>query len=121
MHIRIAMPGDIIYYSQKKELIEKIKKIIHEKEVEEVVIGLPLSLDFQETEISQKVREFGKVLEAEINLPVDFQNEIFTTKQAESTDFESRRKIKSRKPIVIRDVDNQSATLILESYLAKKS
>jgi putative Holliday junction resolvase len=121
MNIRIAMPGDIIYYSQKKELIEKIKKIIHEKEVEEIVIGLPLSLDFQETEISQKAREFGKILEAEINLPVDFQNEIFTTKQAESTDFESRRKIKSRKPIVIRDVDNQSATLILESYLAKKS
>jgi len=31
MNIRIAMPGDIIYYSQKKELIEKIKKIIHER------------------------------------------------------------------------------------------
>lgn len=120
MDIKIAIPGDIIYYSQKKELMEKIKQIVQEKEVEEIVIGLPLSLNFKETEISQKAREFGRILEIEVNLPVDFQNEIFTTKQAESTDFESRRKAKSRKPMVIRDVDNQSATLILESYLAKK-
>jgi len=57
--IKIAMPGDIIYFSNKKELMEKIKKINQEKEIVKVVIGLPLSLDFQETEISQKAREFG--------------------------------------------------------------
>ncbi len=118
--IKIAMPGDIIYFSNKKELMEKIKKIIQEKEIIKVVIGLPLSLNFQETEISQKAREFGKELGDEAGLPIEFQNEIFSSKQAESADFESRRKIKSRKPMVIRDVDNHAAALILESYLAGK-
>lgn len=118
--IKIAMPGDIIYFSSKKELMEKLKKIIQEKEVIKIVIGLPLSLDFKETEISQRAREFGKELGDETSLPIYFQNEIFSSKQAESTDFEARRKNKSRKPIVIRDVDNHAAALILESYLADK-
>jgi putative holliday junction resolvase len=118
--IKIAMPSDIIYYFSKKELIEKIRKIIIEKEVKKIIIGLPLSFDFQETEMSQKVRSFGVMLEKEFSLPIDFQNEMFSSKQVESMEFDAKRKIKSRKPKQFQDVDNQSAALILESYLAGK-
>lgn len=118
--IKIAMPSDIIYYFSKKELIEKIRKIIIEKEVKKIIIGLPLSFDFQETEMSQKVRSFGVMLEKEFLLPIDFQNEMFSSKQVENMEFEAKRKIKSRKPKQFQDVDNQSAALILESYLAEK-
>jgi len=118
--IKIAMPGDIIYYSEKKELIDKIKKIIIEKEISKVIIGLPLSFDFQETEMSGKVRKFGQSLAEEISLPIDFQNEMFSSKQVEGMEFDLKRKTKTRKPKQFHDVDNQSATLILESYLAEK-
>ena len=118
--IKIAMPSDIIYYSSKKELIEKIRKIIIEKEIKKIIIGLPLSFDFQETEMSQKVRNFGIIIEKEFLLPIDFQNEMFSSKQIENMEFEAKRKIKSRKPKQFQDVDNQSAALILESYLAEK-
>ena len=118
--IKIAMPSDIIYYSSKKELIGKIRRIIIEKEIKKIIIGLPLSFDFQETEMSQKARSFGVILEKEFSLPIDFQNEIFSSKQVENMEFDAKRKIKSRKPKQFQDVDNQSAALILESYLAGK-
>lgn len=118
--IKIALPGDIIYYSSKKELLEKIKKVITEKEIKKIVIGLPLSFDFSETEMSKKARDFGALLEKEFDLPIYFQNEISSSKQIENMDFEMNRKVKNRKPKQIKDVDNRSAALILESYLAEK-
>ena len=118
--IKIAMPGDIIYYSSRKELLEKINNFVAEKEIKKIVIGLPLDFDFSETEMSKKTRDFGKLLEKEFGLPIYFQNEISSSKQIENIDFEMNRKIKNRKPKQKKDVDNRSAALILESYLAEK-
>lgn len=118
--IKIAMPGDIIYYSTKSELLKKIKEVIIEKEIKKIIIGLPLSFDFSETEMSKRVRDFGGLLGKEFGLSIDFQNEISSSKQIENIDFEINRKIKNRKPKQKKDVDNRSATLILESYLAEK-
>ncbi len=118
--IKIAMPGDIVYYSSKKELLEEIKNVITEKEIKKIIIGLPLDFNLLETEMSKKTKEFGEILGKEFNLPIDFQNEISSSKQIENMDFEINRKTKNRKLKQKKDVDNRSAALILESYLAEK-
>ena len=41
----------------------------------------------------EKVRNFGIIIEKEFLLPIDFQNEMFSSKQIENMEFEAKRKI----------------------------
>ena len=60
------------YFSKKfknrKELIEKIKSLITEWDINTIVIGLPLNMDNTESEMSLRIRNFSKKLEKDINL-----------------------------------------------------
>ena len=55
------------YFSKKfknrKELIEKIKNLITEWDINTIVIGLPLNMDNTESEMSLEIRNFSKKLE----------------------------------------------------------
>lgn len=91
-----------------KNAINQIKKICNEQEAEKIIIGLPLSFAMKETEQTEKVRLFAKKLNKEINLPIEFENEILTSKMA-GKEGVSRQKI-----------DESSAALILQSWIDKK-
>lgn len=119
--LRIAVPRPTFYYKNKEELFSYLEKFIEEEGIDQVVVGLPLSLSFQETQISKETREFVDNLKNIISVAVDFENEFLSTKEAESQKNVIFRKIKSRAPQKQVDLDSQAAAIILESYFNRKA
>ena len=92
-----------------------IEQIVREREVAEIVVGLPFSLDGSESEWTLKVREFARKLGERTGLPVHLIDERLTSVQAEevvrqSGLSKSKREEKGR-------IDSTAAALILRSYL----
>lgn len=117
--LKIAVPRPAFYYKNKEELFSYLKKFIEEEQINQVIVGLPLSLSFQETQISHEVRGFVDNLKKIIFVPVDLENELLSTKEAESQKNVIFRKIKTRSPKKQVDLDSQAAAIILDSYLKR--
>lgn len=88
-----------------KKAIDSIKKICSEQEVEKIITGLPLSFKMQETEQTQKVKEFVQKLGKGVDLPIEFENEILTSKMA------------GKQGVGKQNIDESSAALILQGWL----
>lgn len=78
--------------------------VIRRESVEAVVIGLPLSLDGKDTDEARRVRSFAARLGESVQLPIVFENELFTTKIAEEH-------------ASAENADAAAAAIILQSYL----
>lgn len=91
-----------------KKAIDGIKRICSEQGVDRIVMGLPLSFSMQETEQTKKVKEFAKKLSKEVGLPLEFENEILTSKQA------------GKQGVGRQNIDESSAALILQSWMDKQ-
>lgn len=96
----------------------EIARLVEEKEVAELVVGLPLDLSGEEGEWAAEVRVFGDQLARRTGLPVHWVDERLTSVQAERAVRgmglkRSQREEKER-------VDAAAAALILEAYLARQ-
>jgi putative Holliday junction resolvase len=90
--------------------IKAIVDIIDQKQVEQIVVGLPRSLDGSLGRQVDKVKEFTRRLGRYTKVPVVFRDERLTTVMAQRL----RRLSGGRKG---RGDDAQAAALILQSYL----
>lgn len=84
-----------------------VVEVARRERIGKVVIGLPKGLRGQETAQTKIVRALAAALEKAVSLPIEFENEVLTTKMAER---HSPRKA----------VDASAAALILQSYLDKQ-
>ena len=106
---RIAGPlltlahGDSVYHD--------IQSLVAEHAAMAVVVGLPRGLDGQHTRQTVAVEEFKSALEHVLDVPVYWQDEALTSRQAES-ELEARGK-----PYKKEDIDALSATYILEDFM----
>jgi len=106
----IAFPHGIIHRRGNIFMFDQILSVIKREKVDAaIVVGMPLGLDGRETEESERVREFAKELAAKISLPVEFENEMFSSRMATDAGVAKEH------------VDESSAALILQSYLDKRS
>ncbi len=96
-----------------QEDMQKILNIIREKEVGEIVVGLPKHMNNSLGEKAQEVLAFVDLLKKHSNLPVSVIDERLSTVRAQRAMLEgnlSRKKRKNR-------VDMIAAQLILQDYL----
>lgn len=87
--------------------------LIREKSVDTVVFGLPLQTDGAESEMSLEVRAFAQKLAELANVKVAFQDERYTSFEAEEYLKEAKIKWEKRKELL----DKVSAQIILQNYL----
>lgn len=113
----IARPLDTLIVSSMKETVDQVKTIIAENEIDGVVIGLPLNLSGQPSELSREAELFGSNLEKEIKQPIYFEDERLSSKQAEQVLHSHGKKIKGNKGII----DRISAAIILQSFLDRRN
>lgn len=99
---------DVISAAPEKEAISRITEIIGEENVEEIVLGLPLSLSGEEGEQAQKVREFGEKLLA-AGKKINYLDERFSTKLSAG-----ESKMRGTQ------IDAEAARLILQTWLDRK-
>ena len=102
----------------------KVIDYIKEYECDTVVIGLPLNLDGSDSVQTQKVRDFRAMLENKLkssgplsSVKVEWQDERYSTAEAEEVLIEADMKREERKEII----DRQAAIVILQRYLDRIS
>lgn len=123
--VGVAVTDDLLLTAQPVETIKRdsenklrrtlarIEEIIREKEVSEIVVGLPLNMDDTEGERALKTLAFAEKLKKRTGLPVHMQDERLSTVAAEETLTEMGVKGRDMKQYV----DKIAAAYILEDYL----
>ena len=100
-----------------RRTLARAEEIIKELGVTEIVVGLPLHLDGEESESSAKARAFGEMLSRRTGLPVYYQDERLTTVEADEILTETGVPRKDRKTYI----DAVAASLILEDFLSRRA
>lgn len=99
-----------------KELMEYLKKYTSKEEVECFVVGMPVRMNNEPSQIEQNIGEFIKVLQKEFpTIRVEREDERMTSKMAVQTMLAGGMKKKDRRNKG--NVDKISATIILQSYM----
>jgi putative Holliday junction resolvase len=84
---------------------------------EMIVLGLPLRLDGTPHPMAGRVRDFGRALAVRLRIPVVYQDERLSSREAEGRLAERHRSWQSRKVLL----DAASAAVLLQDYLDRKS
>lgn len=106
----------LIRRDEKSDML-KLSEIINEKDVNEIVIGLPKNMNGTLGKKAEEVLKFAEFLKSRFSLPVHTVDERLSTVRAHRSMLEgdlSRKKRGKR-------VDMIAAQLILQSYLDSKS
>ena len=93
-------------------IIDYLEAVINERFVEVIVIGLPLTEDGRESDSAIMVRKFSRLLENRFNLPIEFCDERYSSKEADQW---LRLGGKKRRPK--EETDSVAAEIILQQYL----
>ncbi len=113
----IAQPVQYVPAENRKQCLARIAEICRERDVVEIVLGLPRNMDGSEGKASGDVRKFGSRLEAGTGVKLSYFDERLTTKAVERILIEgdvSRAKRREKR-------DSMAAALILQNYLDAKS
>ena len=108
----IALPLAPISTTNWNVVFSELAKLTTQNAVEEIILGLPLSLDGGGNESSKKVQEFAKILKKRLNLPVLLVDESYSSKEALSRSFDLGVSERRR-----RHLDSLAAVVILERFL----
>lgn len=107
----IATPLVIIENRGIKKTVLQIWDIIQKNDVKQVVVGLPLHANGDESEMSREARQFGNIFE-KLGLPVEYVDERYTSYEAE-TMIGKQRQSKNL-------IDKVAASIILQIYLDER-
>lgn len=102
-----------ISYKDDKTTFEELRKIVHERDVTRIVVGLPLNLDGSLGRQAQDVLEFIEKLKKEFSQEILTWDERFSSQGAERVLLDAGVKRKKRKA----KLDQLSAQWILQGYL----
>ena len=106
--------SDSIYRCKgEKDDLVFLVNYARQKDVRHIVLGLPLNADGTESEMSQKVRDFGKKLFEASQIEIFYQDERYTSFEAEEYLKEARIPWEKRKALL----DKVSAQIILQNFL----
>ena len=104
----LATPIDPILLPRSKRGLGRLRGLVHELDVERVLVGLPLSLAGTDSAQTSETRQFAATLEHQLPVPVELYDERFTTRLAERSPGRASE-------------DSRAAAHLLESWLAARS
>jgi len=93
--------------------IEGLEKVIKEREITEIVIGLPLNMDGSEGERAKDAIEFSKELKEKFSIPVKMYDERLSSAYVEREMIKGDLSRSKRKRLS----DRLAAQIILQGYL----
>jgi putative Holliday junction resolvase len=109
----IAQPLEFIPAEPVDEFITRLKQILEEKQVEQIIVGMPRNMDGSYGPAAEKVRDFVELLRQSVSAPVRTWDERLTSVQANRLLIEGGVSRKDRK----QKVDKTAAALLLQGYL----
>ena len=109
----IALPLEYILTEPFALFLERLKKILSEKEIDLILIGQPRNMDGSYGPAAQKVEAFVAVLKTAIPGPIKMWDERLTSAMANRALIQGGVRRDQRKE----KVDKMAAAILLQSYL----
>ncbi|NJN26031.1 MAG: Holliday junction resolvase RuvX [Cyclobacteriaceae bacterium] len=112
----IATPLETVATS---DLIDWLKSYLTKETVERIVLGMPTKPDLSDTHTTQPVKRLYETLKLQFpQIPVSLEDERFTSVMAQKSMLAGGMKKKNRRDKT--NVDKISASIILQSYMARQ-
>jgi|SRR3989338_3961561 len=108
---KIAFPLDKFFES--KNALEEIKKLVQEKEVDKILIGLPKSLSGEGNKSTTAVESFVGKLQEQVSCSIEYFDERLSSVAAAKTLSQQGLSQKQQRGLV----DNLAAQQMLQTYL----
>jgi len=96
-------------------LLSKIAALVTEKDVWQIVVGIPYRADGSKGLKAKEIEAFTSVLKTVVSVPIDTWDESFTSVDARRLLIEGGMKRKQRRQK--RHVDEMAARVLLQEYL----
>ena len=123
----LAQPLGTLDRINRNEDMRRLRELVREHGVRQIVVGLPLRLDGTRGDMAEEAARFGQRVHKQLGLPVEMVDERLTSWEAERLLEEQqgrtihaasskKRKKESSKP----GVDAMAAALILKEYLDQR-
>ena len=109
----IAQPLEFIPAEPFAEVLKRLKELIHEKEVELILVGMPRNMNGSYGPAALKVQDFVAVLKGAVTVPIETWDERLTSTQANRFLIQGNVRREKRKE----KVDQTAAAILLQSYL----
>ena len=111
----IATPFTVLKNEGISKILNELKKIIDEKKIDTIVIGLPIDLKGNDTLQTLKVRKFKNQIST-LNVKLFFEDERMTSLIAKKSMIIQKIKTGNNKSII----DKRAASIILQQFLNRK-
>ena len=112
----IAQPLEFILAEPFAGFLARLKEILREKEVDQILVGMPRNMDGSYGEASLKVESFVGALRGAVTVPIQTWDERLTSAQANRMLIQGGVRRDQRK----QKVDKTAAAILLQSYLDSK-
>ena len=112
----IASPHTVLKNEGISKLLKDLKKIINEKTIDTIVIGLPINLKGNDTSQTLKVRRLKSQIET-LNVKIFFEDERLSSSIAKKSMIMQKIKTGHNK----NTVDKRAASIILQQFLNKEN
>ena len=108
--------GVIRHEEEYPELVEKVKQLVEELHIDQIVLGFPKNMNNTIGPKGELSIQFQKMLLDAVSIPVVLEDERLTTKLANDVLIRADVSRKGRKGVV----DEVAASLILQAYLDRR-
>ncbi len=109
----IAQPLEYISPKPFAAFLARLKQIISEKEIGQILVGMPRNMDGSYGPAALKVQAFVAVLKDAVTIPIKLWDERLTSTQAQRFLIQGGVRRDQRKE----KVDKTAAAILLQSYL----
>ena len=106
----LATPIDPIERPATRRGFARLTDLVRDRDVEWVVVGLPLGLSGADTEQTRETRAFAERLADAVDVPVEMYDERFTTAIAQRNPVDPRT-----------SEDSRAAAILLADWLARRA
>jgi putative Holliday junction resolvase len=127
---RMAQPLSTLERINRNEDMRRLRELVREHGVKQIVVGLPLRLDGSRGEMAEEVERFAQRVRKQIGVPVEMVDERLTSWEAERLLEEVQGRFihdeklagskKTKKAPAKMTVDAVAAAVILKEYLERQ-
>lgn len=112
-----AHPAFVLERTRFKDDLERLVEAFRAEGVNHIVVGLPLNMDGTEGASAAEARRWGEALGHATGLPVDYQDERWSTSEVQRMLISADVSRQKRKEVV----DKLAAAVILQGWLDRRA
>ena len=104
----VVTPLDAVPQPETRRGLDTLARLVRDREIEQIVVGLPLTMRGEEGDQARWARRFAERLAERVDVPVVMHDERLTTRQAERSGGTA-------------EADSRAAAHLLEAYLMART